>query len=93
MNTTLTHNPSMITQLLPVVIACLFFAAGWLGATVRAQAKAARLRLDRERQREQGLRRRERLAPGVVSDPSILGGIPVIEGTRVDTETIAAWLR
>ena len=42
MNTTLTHDPNLITQLLPVVIACLFFAAGWLGATVRAQAKAAR---------------------------------------------------
>ena len=42
MNTTLTHNPSTITQLLPVVIACLFFAAGWLGATIRGQAKVAR---------------------------------------------------
>jgi len=34
-NTTITHTTNAITDLLPVVIAILFFAAGWLAGRMR----------------------------------------------------------
>lgn len=37
--------------------------------------------------------RRQRLRAEVVSDPTILGGMPVVRGTRVPAETILAELR
>lgn len=34
-----------------------------------------------------------RIAVSVVSDPKILGGMPVVSGTRVPAETILAYIR
>jgi uncharacterized protein (DUF433 family) len=34
-----------------------------------------------------------RIAASVVRDPSVMGGAPVIRGTRIPAETIVAYLR
>ncbi len=36
---------------------------------------------------------RSRIPACVVSDPSVMGGMPVVRGTRVPGETIIAYLR